>query len=155
MRVAPQVQVWIGLAGAIAGIVLFLAVSSPGGVLLLAASGAAALLGAVRWRRETQVQARPGSGIDELYVALVGFMFLGGTALLTYRGFVALSNDSSIAVLDFAGAALGLVLTLVVFGGILAARRFAAGKGGKLARRVFPVLASRFDDNSGRPSDRR
>lgn len=138
---SPRVQTAIGGVGVVLGLVWVAVGATARGVVILLVSGAAAVSGLFRWRKERR-PTMAGFSVDDRYLVITGLMFLAVTGYACYRGVVLAGEGSAMRFVALATGLLGLSLTIYTFGGALALRRSKAGRtSGALAKRLYPVLA--------------
>lgn len=150
--VSPWAQVALGSSSIVLGVLLVLGGAAPAGIPFMLLGILSLTLAALRrpgYRRKPRGKG-PGAEppVSGSYLVVSGLGLLASAAYLFYRGDQYLASGNAVGVLVFCAGLLAVVLASVVFGGIVAWHRLSKGKGGRLARRLYPVLAQRVERES-------
>jgi pilus assembly protein TadC len=137
------------------GIIISVAGRTPAGLPFAIPGAFTFILAMVRWRDRPR-EARPEGSVrrgettaptlvSDRYLLLCGLGLAAGTAYLFYRGAQDWGSGNIAAFFTFVAGAIGVVLTVILFGALVASRRFAKGKAGPIARRWYAPLAQRAE----------
>jgi hypothetical protein len=158
--VSPRSQAALGLSGMVLGTIISVDGRNAAGLPFVIPAAFTFILALVRWRdwpkkRDEKEVSDEGKRaaltlVSDRYLLLCGLGLAAGTAYLFHRGTQYWASGNIAAFPALAAGFIGVALTVITFGALVASRQFAKGKAGPLAKRWYAPLAQRAE--RGRPS---
>ena len=144
--VTPAVQALSGLSSIVLGVLVSVLDGTVAGVVLILLGTFGLALATLRWRqarhaaRRTTAPSPVEPSVGRLYIALIVAMFLGAAVYMFVLGTKARSDESSMAIVDFATAIVAAFLGTYMLVGLVLSHRIASGRSSRVMRKLYPNM---------------